>query len=72
MRLPRVRFTVRRLMVAIALSTVLNVSTRHQPIGKTLEEILGQLGMAYSVRNGLLTITSKESLDMPFQVAPIP
>jgi hypothetical protein len=54
------------------MTSPVNVSPKHQPIGKTLEEVLDQLGMAYSVRDGLLMITSKESLDTPFEDSPIP
>lgn len=41
-----------------------NVPAKRQSYGKTLEEVLGQLGLAYFVKDGLLQITSKESLDL--------
>jgi hypothetical protein len=55
-----------------AMSSLVNVSAMHQPIGKTLENVLDQLGIAYSVRDGWLMITSKESLDRPFADGPMP
>ena len=47
------------------MSSPVVVPTRHQPIGKTLGEILDQIGLAYVIRDGELLITAKESLDKP-------
>jgi hypothetical protein len=49
------------------MTSQVNVSGGHQAIGTTLEEALGQLGLAYSVKDGMVTITSKEALDVPFE-----